>query len=585
MTEKFAELLNQSNICKNIRPGDVLNGIIAGIEKNMVTVDVRLKSEGLIPIEQFYDNEGQLEVAVGDEVEVALETLEDGYGHVRISREKAKWMRVWARLEEAHKNDKVVEGMIIERVKGGFIIGIEGGVVRAFMPGSLLDVIPVRDSRLLENTLLEMKVIKLDIKHHNVVVSRRAAMSEDGRSPDKIIEELVEGSVIPGVVRNITEYGAFLDIGGVDGLLHVTDMSWKRVASPADVVNIGDQLDVKILKIDRERNRISLGIKQMREDPWSRLTERYPVRECFKGRVTNIVDYGCFVELEEGVEGLVHISEMDWLKKNALPSKMVQVSSEVEVMVLNINEEKRRISLGMKQCTSNPWQEFAALHKKGDRLIGTLNSITDFGLFLRLDCGLDGLVHVSDVAWDGGKGEELLRSYDEQRDQKLEAMLLSVDADRERISLGIKQLTEDPFQIWLQQDNHNKGDMVSGTVTAVEPPVVHVSLADKVRGQIPLTALSLDITADMSPAEIASKVKEGQEISAIIVGIDRRKRCINLSVKARENIEERDAIENYGDTGSRDVDGGSGTLGKLGDIFRNIGRSSDAEEDNSGGSN
>lgn len=532
MTENFAELFEQSLGRQDMQPGAIVLGTVIAIKSDVVIVNAGLKSEGVIPIEQFYDDDGELEVKVGDEIEVALDTVEDGFGETRLSREKAKRARAWIRLEKAFASDEVVEGVISGKVKGGFTVDIDE--VRAFLPGSLVDVRPVRDVAYLEGKTLEFKVIKLDQKRNNVVVSRRAVVEEEfSADREELLDNLQEGNVIKGVVKNLTEYGAFVDLGGIDGLLHITDMAWKRVKHPSEVVDVGQEIEVKILKFDRERNRVSLGLKQLGDDPWEDLARRYPQGTRLFGKVTNIADYGCFVEIEPGVEGLVHVSEMDWTNKNVNPAKVVAVSDEVEVMVLEIDEERRRISLGMKQCRPNPWEEFNALHGKNDRIKGTIKSITDFGIFIGLEGGIDGLVHVSDIAWDT-PGEEAIRNY--KKGDEVEAVVLSVDPQRERISLGIKQLDEDPFSSMQAA----KGQVVRGTVTSVDAKGAVIDLGSGVEGYIRAADLGRDRVDDARTV-----LNEGDEVEARVVNVDRKARTVALSIKAKEEHDEQQAVKQY----------------------------------------
>ena len=550
MSESFAELFEQSQIDAKMRPGTIVTGTVVDVGPDTVIVNAGLKSEAFIPIEQFYDETGALEVTVGDEVDVALDAVEDGFGETRLSREKAKRLLAWELLEKAFEASETVTGVITERVKGGFTVDIDK--VRAFLPGSLVDVRPVRDTTYLEGKPLEFKVIKIDRRRSNVVVSRRAVVeSENSAEREALLEKLTEGVVVKGVVKNLTDYGAFLDLGGIDGLLHITDMAWKRVKDPSEIVNIGDEIEVKVLKFDRERNRVSLGLKQMGDDPWSDLTRRFPEGARLKGRVTNIADYGCFVELEEGVEGLVHVSEMDWTNKNVHPSKLVHIGDEVDVMILDIDEERRRISLGMKQCQANPWEQFAALHNKGDRVSGTIKSITDFGIFIGLEGGIDGLVHLSDVSWTE-EGEQAIRKY--QKGEEIETVVLAVDAERERISLGIKQLEKDPFSSFVAE--HPKGNIVNCTVVKVEAKSVTVELAEGVEGQLKASELSIDKKID----DARMAVKEGESLEVKITAIDRKKRTITVSVRAKESDEETAAVREYA------PETGSGA--KLGDLLK-----------------
>ena len=551
MTESFAELFEQSQVEVKMRLGSILNGTVVDVYQDNVIVSAGLKSESWIPIDQFFDEKGELEVSIGDEVEVALDAIEDGYGETRLSREKAKRLLAWNNLEKAHDSEETVTGVITERVKGGFTVDVEG--IRAFLPGSLVDVRPVKDTVYLEGKPLDFKVIKIDQKRSNVVVSRRAVVeSENIAERQSLIDKLKEGVTVKGVVKNLTDYGAFLDLGGIDGLLHITDMAWKRVKDPADIVNIGDEIDVKVLKFDRERNRVSLGLKQMGDDPWGDLTKRFPEGSRLHGSVTNLADYGCFVELEEGVEGLVHVSEMDWTNKNIHPSKLVQTGDEVDVIVLDIDQERRRISLGMKQCQPNPWEEFAALHNKGDRVSGQIKSITDFGIFIGLPGGIDGLVHLSDVSWVD-EGEEALRSY--KKGTQIETVVLAVDTERERISLGIKQLERDPFTAYVAENP--KGAVVTSRILAVETRNIIVELAQAVEGQLKLSELSGDKKARDAKS---SGMKEGDEIEVKITAVDRKKRTISVSVKAKESDEESAAIKEY------TPDSSSGA--KLGDLLK-----------------
>jgi small subunit ribosomal protein S1 len=535
MGESFAELFEQSQIEQKMRPGTIVTGRIVQVGQDVVVVNAGLKSEGFIPIEQFKNESGQVEVQVGDEVDVALDAVEDGFGATRLSREKAKRARAWKQLEDAHEASETVTGIICDKVKGGFTVDIDS--IRAFLPGSLVDVRPVRDTSYLEGKPLEFKVIKVDRKRNNVVVSRRAVVeSESSAERDALLESLSEGAVVKGLVKNLTDYGAFIDLGGVDGLLHITDMAWKRVKHPSEIVNIGDEIEVKVLKFDRERQRVSLGLKQLGEDPWSDLTRRYPEGTRLFGKVTNLADYGCFVEIEEGVEGLVHVSEMDWTNKNVHPSKLVHLGQEVEVMVLDIDQERRRISLGMKQCQPNPWEEFAVNHAKGGKVAGTIKSITDFGIFIGLEGGIDGLVHLSDISWTA-PGEEVVRNY--KKGDEIETVILAIDAERERISLGIKQLEQDPFSSYLAE--HPKGSLVKGVVKEVEPKSVTVTLADGVEGYLRAAELSQDSVDDARKV-----VKEGEEIEALFLGVDRKKRMISLSIRAKEDAEQAAAIKEYG---------------------------------------
>ena len=534
MTESFAELFEQSIASQRIRPGTILNGLIVEVGQDYVIVNVGLKSEAVIPSDQFKNEKGEIEVAVGEPVEVALDSVEDGSGETRLSREKAKRARTWTRLESAFEKQEVVIGIITGRVKGGFTVEIDN--VRAFLPGSLVDVRPVRDPSYLENKPLEFKVIKLDQKRNNVVVTRRAVVEQEySAERSALLDNLQEGAAVKGVVKNLTDYGAFVDLGGIDGLLHITDMAWKRVKHPSEVVKVGEEIDVRILKFDRERQRVSLGLKQLGADPWQNIARRYPANTRLFGKVTNIADYGCFVEIEEGVEGLVHVSEMDWTNKNVNPAKVVHVGQEVEVMVLDIDEERRRISLGVKQCKTNPWKEFAENYNRGDKVSGQIKSITDFGIFIGLAGGIDGLVHLSDISWDL-PGEEAVRSY--QKGQQVDAMVLSIDPERERISLGVKQLAKDPFSAYIAE--HPKGSIVTGTVREVDAKGAIIDLGNGVDGQLRASELSRDRVED---ARLLLKV--GEEVEAKFTGVDRKGRSISLSIKAKDIHEEQEAMQNY----------------------------------------
>ncbi|EBW9496362.1 30S ribosomal protein S1 [Salmonella enterica subsp. enterica serovar Brandenburg] len=531
MTESFAQLFEESLKEIETRPGSIVRGVVVAIDKDVVLVDAGLKSESAIPAEQFKNAQGELEIQVGDEVDVALDAVEDGFGETLLSREKAKRHEAWITLEKAYEDAETVTGVINGKVKGGFTVELNG--IRAFLPGSLVDVRPVRDTLHLEGKELEFKVIKLDQKRNNVVVSRRAVIeSENSAERDQLLENLQEGMEVKGIVKNLTDYGAFVDLGGVDGLLHITDMAWKRVKHPSEIVNVGDEINVKVLKFDRERTRVSLGLKQLGEDPWVAIAKRYPEGTKLTGRVTNLTDYGCFVEIEEGVEGLVHVSEMDWTNKNIHPSKVVNVGDVVEVMVLDIDEERRRISLGLKQCKSNPWQQFAETHNKGDRVEGKIKSITDFGIFIGLDGGIDGLVHLPDISWNVA-GEEAVREY--KKGDEIAAVVLQVDAERERISLGVKQLAEDPFNNWVALNK--KGAIVTGKVTAVDAKGATVELADGVEGYLRASEASRDRVED---ATLVLSV--GDDVEAKFTGVDRKNRAISLSVRAKDEADEKDAI-------------------------------------------
>ena len=534
MSESFAELFEESFASKQIKPGSIITGIVVAINDDVVIVSAGLKSEAVIPVEQFKNDKRDAELAVGDEVEVALDAVEDGFGETKLSREKAIRARTWIDLEKAFEEGAVVEGIINGRVKGGFTVEIDN--VRAFLPGSLVDVRPVRDPAYLEGKELEFKVIKLDQRRNNVVVSRRAVVEKEySAEREALLKELQEGNTVKGIIKNLTDYGAFVDLGGIDGLLHITDMAWKRVKHPSEVVEVGQEIDVKILKFDRERQRVSLGMKQLGEDPWQDLARRYPPQTRMFGKVTNIADYGCFVEIEDGVEGLVHVSEMDWTNKNVNPARVVQVGEEVEVMVIEIDEERRRISLGVKQCKSNPWAEFAATFNRSDKVSGQIKSITDFGIFIGLDGGIDGLVHLSDISWDY-PGEEAVRNY--KKGQEIEAAVLAIDSERERISLGIKQLEKDPFSGWLAA--HPKNTIVTGTVTEVDARGATVDLGDGVFGSLRASELARGRVEDAR-----TMIKVGEEVEAKFTNVDRKNRTIALSIKAKEVHEEQEAVSSY----------------------------------------
>lgn len=523
MSESFAQLFEESLSVRQMRPGTIVSGQIVAIRNDVVVVNAGLKSEGVIPIEQFRNEKGELEVAVGGIVDVALEAVEDGFGETKLSREKAKRAQYWILLERALEQKQTISGLITGKVKGGFTVDIDE--IRAFLPGSLVDVRPVRDPGVLEGKIIEFKVIKIDRKRNNVVVSRRAVVeSESTAEREALLETLSEGMVARGTVKNLTDYGAFIDLGGIDGLLHITDIAWKRVKHPSEIVAVGDELEVKILKFDRERTRVSLGLKQLGEDPWTSISRRYPVGARLFGKVTNLADYGCFVEIEEGIEGLVHVSEMDWTNKNIHPSKLVQVGDEAQVIVLDIDEERRRISLGMKQCHPNPWEEFATTHNKADRVTGTIKSITDFGIFIGLEGGIDGLVHLSDIAWNIS-GEEAVRNY--KKGDQVEALVLAVDAERERISLGIKQLIQDPFSNYVA--THPKGSVVKGVIKEVDTRSAVVELEPGVEGNLRASEVTRDRTEDAR-----NYLRVGEQIEAKFIGVDRKNRTITLSIKAKE---------------------------------------------------
>ena len=550
MSESFSEMFEQSLASQRIRPGQILTGLVVDVTDDIVIVNVGLKSEAVIDINQFKNERGELEVKAGEQIEVALDAVEDGTGETRLSREKAKRARTWTRLEEAFNAAAIVTGIISGRVKGGFTVDIDN--VRAFLPGSLVDVRPVRDTTYLEGKPLEFKVIKLDQKRNNVVVSRRAVVEQEfSAERSALMDNLQEGSVVKGTVKNLTDYGAFVDLGGIDGLLHITDMAWKRVKNPSEVVKVGDEIDVRILKFDRERSRVSLGLKQMGADPWENIARRYPPNTRVFGKVTNIADYGAFVEIEDGVEGLVHVSEMDWTNKNVNPAKIFHTGEEVEVMVLDVDEERRRISLGLKQCKANPWKEFAENYNRGDQVSGQIKSITDFGIFIGLSGNIDGLVHLSDISWDQ-PGEEAVRNY--QKGQQLEAMVLSIDPERERISLGVKQLAKDPFSGYIT--DNPKGSIVRGIIKEVDARGAIVDLGNGIEGQLRASELGRDRVEDARQV-----LKVGEEIEAKFVGVDRKTRSITLSIKAKEVHEEAEAVQNY-----RSEQPSSGT--SLGDLLK-----------------
>ncbi|MCW8092403.1 30S ribosomal protein S1 [Alteromonas sp. ASW11-130] len=532
MTENFAQLFEESLLELETRPGSIVKGTVVSIDKDIVLVDAGLKSESAIPADQFKNAEGELEIEIGDQVDVALDAVEDGFGETILSREKAKRHEAWVELEKAYEEKETIKGVINGKVKGGFTVEVNS--VRAFLPGSLVDVRPVRDTTHLEGKELEFKVIKLDAKRNNVVVSRRAVIeAESSAERESLLANLEEGHEIKGIVKNLTDYGAFVDLGGVDGLLHITDMAWKRVKHPSEIVNVGDEINVKVLKFDKDKQRVSLGMKQMGNDPWQEIAQRYPEGTKITGQVTNLTDYGCFVEIEDGVEGLVHVSEMDWTNKNIHPSKVVNLGDTVEVMVLEIDEERRRISLGLKQCIANPWEEFAKSHEKGDKVSGKIKSITDFGIFIGLDGGIDGLVHLSDISWNK-TGEDAVRDY--KKGDEISAVVLQVDPERERISLGVKQIEEDPFNKYLT--DNKKGAIVTGTVTAVDAKGVTVNLAEEVDGYIRVGDLSRDRVEDAS-----EEVNVGDSIEAKFMGVDRKNRTVNLSVKAKDQADEKEAID------------------------------------------
>tara|TARA_Y100001934_G_scaffold143200_1_gene172135 strand:+ start:1324 stop:3009 length:1686 start_codon:yes stop_codon:yes gene_type:complete len=552
MSESFAELFEESLTTIDMQPGAIVTGVVVDVDSEWVTVHAGLKSEGVIPRAQFINESGHLEVEIGDTVKVSMDAVDDGFGETRLSREKAKRAESWQILEHVFETQEVIKGAISGRVKGGFTVEIRD--VRAFLPGSLVDVRPLRDTEHLEGRELEFKVIKLDQKRNNVVVSRRAVLEEENSAErEALLESLQEGQQVHGVVKNLTDYGAFVDLGGVDGLLHITDMAWKRIKHPSEIVAVGDEIDVKVLKFDRERNRVSLGLKQLGEDPWVAITQRYPENTRTMARVTNLTDYGCFAELEEGVEGLVHVSEMDWTNRNIHPSKVVQVGDEVEVMVLDIDEERRRISLGIKQCQGNPWEEFAVLHKKGDRIRGYIKSITDFGIFIGLPGNIDGLVHLSDISWQE-PGEQAVRRF--TKGDEIETTILSIDAERERISLGLKQLEDDPFSNFVALND--RGSIVRGTIREVDAKQAIIDLAEDVEGLLKASEIARDRTEDARNALTA-----GNDIEVKIISVDRKNRVIGLSIKAREMDEEAQAVRDHR---SREDDAVSPTT--IGDLIK-----------------
>ena len=532
MSESFADLFEESLQQIDMTPGSIVSGTVVDIDSDWVTVNAGLKSEGVIPLAQFLSDNGELELSIGDIVDVALEAVEDGFGETKLSREKAKRAEAWTELEKAFEAEEIVKGVINGKVKGGFTVELK--TIRAFLPGSLVDVRPVRDTLHLEGKELEFKVIKLDQKRNNVVVSRRAVLeAENSAERDALLENMAEGMEAKGIVKNLTDYGAFVDLGGVDGLLHITDMAWKRIKHPSEIVNVGDEINVKVLKFDRERNRVSLGLKQLGEDPWVQIKERYPENTRVTARVTNLTDYGCFAEIEEGVEGLVHVSEMDWTNKNIHPSKVVQLGDEVEVMVLDIDEARRRISLGIKQCHANPWEEFSSKFNKEDKVSGKIKSITDFGIFIGLDGGIDGLVHLSDISWHDS-GEEAVRKY--KKGDEIDTTILSVDPERERISLGIKQLESDPFAEYVQVND--KGTIITGTVKEVDAKAAIIAINDDVEATLKASEMSQDRVEDLT-----TQLKVGDEVEAKIINVDRKNRVINLSVKSKDIDDTKEAMK------------------------------------------
>ncbi|MAL98510.1 30S ribosomal protein S1 [Hydrocarboniclastica marina] len=551
MSESFAELFEESLKEIDMKPGSIVQGTVVDVDSDWVTVHAGLKSEGVIPASQFLNDKGELEIKIGDVVDVALDAVEDGFGETRLSREKAKRAEAWRFLEKAFEAEEVVKGVINGKVKGGFTVDLNG--IRAFLPGSLVDVRPVRDTAHLENKDLEFKVIKLDAKRNNVVVSRRAVLeAENQEEREALLGSLTEGVEIKGIVKNLTDYGAFVDLGGVDGLLHITDMAWKRIKHPSEIVNVGDEINVKVLKFDRERNRVSLGLKQLGEDPWVNIVSRYPEGTKVVARVTNLTDYGCFAELEEGVEGLVHVSEMDWTNKNIHPSKVVNVGDEVTVMILDIDEERRRISLGIKQCQTNPWEDFSANFNKGDSISGKIKSITDFGIFIGLDGGIDGLVHLSDISWNE-PGEEAVRRY--KKGDEVDTTILSVDPERERISLGIKQLESDPFAEFVQVND--RGTIVKGKVISVDAKGAQVELAEDVEATLKASEISRDKVEDAR-----NLLNEGDEVEAKIISVDRKNRLISLSIKSKDVEDDKQALQSVRERAT-DSSSSATTIGDL----------------------
>ena len=552
MSESFAELFEESLVRTEMRPGAMLIGTVIDIDNDFVIVSAQAKSEGVIPKWQFLTPDGDLEVEIGDEIEVALDLFEDGLGSTLLSRDKAKKNKAWGELEKAFEGEETIVGRINGKVRGGFTVDV--GALRAFLPGSLVDVRPIRDTTFLEGRDLEFKVIKIDQKRNNVVLSRRAVVEKEySAEREELMKTLKDDAIVKGIVKNLTDYGAFIDLGGIDGLLHITDMAWRRVRHPSECVEIGQEIEVKVLKFDKEKTRVSLGMKQMGEDPWKEIATRYPAATRVHGKVNNLTDYGCFVEIEEGVEGLVHVSEMDWTNKNVNPSKVVQLGDEVEVMVLEIDEERRRISLGMKQCRTNPWDEFAATHNKGDKISGKIKSITDFGVFIGLDGGIDGLVHTSDITWNEND-DEAIRNY--KKGDEVETVILAVDSERERISLGIKQLEQDPFQNFIAL--HEKGSLVKGTVKTVDAKGAVIELGENIDGYLRASEIQRDRVEDAR-----TLLNEGDDIEAKFIGVDKKSKSISLSIKAKDNDDEVSTMKAYGES----ENAGSATLG---DIFKQL---------------
>jgi small subunit ribosomal protein S1 len=550
MSESFAELFEESLKELDMAPGSIVTGTVVAIDNDFVIVNAGLKSEGVIPLEQFRNDKGECDLKVGDEVRVALESLEDGFGSTVLSRERAKRMEAWGVLEEAYEAGSSVYGHIVGRVRGGLTVNVSG--LNAFLPGSLVDIRPLRDTAHLEGQELELRIVKLDARSNNLVVSRRAVLEEAySQEREKLLEKMEEGLVVKGIVKNLTDYGAFIDLGGIDGLLHITDIAWKRVKHPSEVLNVGDEIDVKVLKYDAERKRVSLGLKQLQEDPWNKLTAEYSTGSRVKAKVTNLTDYGCFAEIAPGIEGLVHVSEMDWTNKNIHPSKVVQVGDEVEVMILDIDQQRRRISLGMKQCQANPWEQFAGQYAKGDLIKGRVRSITDFGVFIGLNGGIDGLVHLSDLSWDL-PGEEAMKAYN--KGDEVEALVLSVDPERERIALGIKQLNSDPFTEYA--DQHPKGSIVTGTIQDVNPRQATIALAEGVEALLKVSELS-----EAHVADLTTELKVGDELEAAVLSVDRRNRTLNLSVRQMERAQVKQAMKTVQEQPSQDQ--GPTTIGDL----------------------
>ena len=552
MSDSFAELFEESLKTVDMKPGSIVTGVIIDIDNEWVTVHAGLKSEGVISRDEFVDANGNCSLSIGDEVQVALEAVEDGFGETKLSREKAKRAESWKDLEAAHEENAVVVGIINGKVKGGFTVDIN--TIRAFLPGSLVDVRPVRETAHLEGKELEFKVIKLDQKRNNVVVSRRAVMeAANSVERDALLESLQEGMSVKGIVKNLTDYGAFVDLGGVDGLLHITDMAWKRIKHPSEIVEVAQEIDVKILKFDRERNRVSLGLKQLGEDPWLEITGRYPEGTRVMAKITNLTDYGCFAELEEGVEGLVHVSEMDWTNKNVHPSKIVNLGDELEVLVLDIDEERRRISLGIKQCQQNPWDAFASQYAKGAKISGNIKSITDFGIFIGLEGNIDGLVHLSDISWNE-TGEDAVRNY--KKGDEIETVILSIDSERERISLGVKQLEDDPFSNYVAEND--RGAIVTGEVIEVDAKSVTIKLAEEVEGILKAADIGREKVEDAR-----NSFKIGDSVEAKIIAVDRKTRALALSIKAKDFDDEKEAVKSL-----KDSEGETASPGTIGDLIK-----------------